>query len=174
MPEVKTDLMKSSCFWPAFDEAVSRRLIRSNWMRQFNFGKGSVVGPRLFWGWIVGRRQGFFHQTFVVRPPADHCPIALLGAALDKFKFQRIECLARCGKEHNATCWFVQPVHWLQPSVPFPCFVEEVAQVVRFMKINVRPVHQQTVGFGSRQNAAIVADHIEVRFCTNRRGRCDV
>ena len=77
-------------------------------MRQFNFRQGSVVGASLFWGWIVRSGQGFFHQTFVARPPADHCPIDFVGAALDKFKFQRIEYLARCNA--RAQCrWSVCP-----------------------------------------------------------------
>ena len=93
---------------------------------------------------------------------------------MNEFELQGIQSIARTGKEHNPACGFVQTMHRLQPSLPRSCFVHKVAQVVGFVKIDVRPVHQQSIGFGSRQNAVIFEDDPKKRFCTERRGRHEV
>ena len=174
MPEVKSDLMEPACFRSALNEAVSCSLVRAYGMRQFDPGKGSIVRLRFLGGRVVRRGQGLFHHALVFGPPTDHGPIHFGGTSMDKFKFQGIQGVARKCKEDNAAGGFVQSVNGLQPSVLGPCFVHKVAQVVRFVKIDVRPVHQQSVGFGSRQNAVIFEDDLEVRFCTWRRGRREV
>ena len=57
-------------------------------------------------------------------------------------------------------------MHRLQPSLPRPRFVDEVAQIVRFVKIDVRPVHQQPVGFHHGAHVLFLEQDVECRFCT--------
>ena len=87
-------------------------------------------------------------------------------SAVNKLQLQGIQRVACRGEEDNSARRLVQAMHRLQPCFPRPCFVDEVAQIERLVKIDVRPVHQQPVGFHHGAHVFILVQHVECRFCT--------
>ena len=50
--------------------------------------------------------------------------------------------------------------------LPAAVFCYEVAQIEGLVKIDVRPVHQQAVGFHHGAHVFILVQDVEFRFCT--------
>ena len=166
MAEVEADLVKTASLGPTLHQAVPRRLVGAHRVVQFSPRQRCVVGSRFLGLGVVGGGQGFLHDALVFRPSANHGPVHLGRSAVHKLQLQGIQRVAGRGEEDNAARRLVQAMHRLQPCFPRPCFVDEVAQIERLVKIDVRPVHQQAVGFHHGAHVFILVQDVECRFCT--------
>ena len=163
---MKPDLVESSRFWAAFNEAVARRLVGVHRNFQFRPGQGGVSGDRLLGLGVVRRGERFLDHALVVRPPSNNGPVFLGGPAMHEFQLQVVQGVARGGEEHNAARGLVQTMHGLQPLVPRALRIHQVPQIVWFVEIDVRAVHQKPVGFDHRQDTLLLEQRIKCGFCT--------
>lgn len=85
---------------------------------------------------------------------------------MHEFKLQGIQGIPWRSEEHKATCGLVQTMHRLQPRLLFTGFVDKVPQIERLVKINVRPMHQQPVGFDYGRHVLVRVQQAKRRFCT--------
>ncbi len=164
--EVKPDLVESSGFWAAFNQAVAGRLVRAHGHLQLGPGQRGVPGERLLGLGVVRRGERFLDHALVFRPPPNHGPIHLGGSPVHELKFQVVQGVAWGGEEDNAACGLVKAVHWLQPRLMGARRIHQVPQIVRFVEVDVRAVHQQTVGLDHRQDAVFLEQRIKSGFCT--------
>ena len=116
-----------------------------------------VVRPSVLWN---------SYSSLVFRPSANHGPVHLGRSAVNKLQLQGIQRVACRGEEDNAARRLVQAMHRLQPCFPRPRFVDEVAQIERLVKIDVRPVNQKPVGFHHGAHVFILVQDVEFRFYT--------
>ena len=164
--EVKPDLVESSGFRAAFNEAVARRFVRAHGHLDLGPRQGGVPGDRLLGLGVVRRGERFLDHALVFCPPSNHGPIDLGGPSVHELKLQVVQRVAWGGKEDNAACGLVKAMHGLQPRLAGARRIHEVSQIVRFVEIDVRAVHQQSVGLDHRQDALFLEQRIKSGFCT--------
>ena len=174
VPKVEPNLVESARGGTAFHQAVPRGFVGANRMGEFDAGEGAVVGLGLLRQRVVCGRQGLLHHTFVLGPSSNHSIVGLGGAPVHKLQLQGIQGIPGRREQHDATRRLVQSMNGLQPSIAFSGFVQEVPQVVRLVKIDVRAMHEQTVGFDQCTDVRIFMQHPEGGRCIRRLGLSEV
>ena len=164
--EMQSNLMKAPGAGCALDQAVPRSIVWTHGMVDGASRKRSIGGSGFLGFVAVGRGQRFFHDSLVLGPSPDNREIRLFRSAMHEFQLERVQRISFLGKQHNATGGFVQAMHRLQPLGLWARFVQEITQIVRFVVVDVRSMHQQATGFyHCRPTIAFVQD-AKPGFCT--------
>jgi hypothetical protein len=146
MPHVQSNLVVSTRMGRASEQAEPRRGITRDRVRQFTPFQNVKRSAGDFRGACHPLGQRFAYAARMVNMPAHHTDIFLEGFPRFKLPFTCIDGGGILAKQDDAAGRLVQSVHGIETTGS--TFPKDVLQILFFMGINGRSMHQKTGRFG--------------------------